>query len=132
MQLERLQHLDTNIAELEKLVSGLTLEEVRSKTFNQWALRYGLFESVQIVIDLSCHVVSRNNFGSTNTYRDCIDALVRFDVIDPKLGESLKKMVGLRNILVHDYVEIEIAQLYNFVSDLTDFRKFSVALRRYL
>jgi len=132
MHIERLQHLDSNIAELEKLVSTLSIEDLKAKTTNQWALRYGLFESIQIVIDIACHVVSQNNFGNTNTYRDCIDALVKFDVIENDLGVNLKKMVGLRNILVHDYVEIEITQLYHFVSDLSDFRKFSIAIRKFL
>jgi len=132
MHIERLQHLDSNIAELEKLVSTLNIEDLKAKTTNQWALRYGLFESIQIVIDISCHLVSQNNFGNTNTYRDCIDALVKFDVIENDLGVKLKKMVGLRNILVHDYVEIEITQLYHFVSDLSDFRTFSKAIRNFL
>ncbi len=132
MLIERLQHLDTNIAEMEKLVSNISIDELMSKTTNQWALRYGLFESIQILIDISCHLVSQNNFGNTNTYRDCIDALVKFNVFDEDLGLKLKKMVGLRNILVHDYVQIEIEQLYHYVSDLSDFRSFSKAIQNFL
>lgn len=132
MLIERLQHLDTNIAEMEKLVSNISIDELMSKTTNQWALRYGLFESIQILIDISCHLVSQNNFGNTNTYRDCIDALVKFNVFDEDLGLKLKKMVGLRNILVHDYVQIEIEQLYHYVSDLSDFRSLSKAIQNFL
>jgi uncharacterized protein YutE (UPF0331/DUF86 family) len=112
MHIERLQHLDSNIAELEKLASTMSIDDFKNNITNQWALRYGLFESIQIVIDIACHIVSQNNFGNTNTYRDCIESLEKFDVIGNELGSNLKKMVGLRNILVHDYVEIEITQLY--------------------
>jgi uncharacterized protein YutE (UPF0331/DUF86 family) len=132
MHIERLQHLDSNIAELEKLASTMSIDDFKNNITNQWALRYGLFESIQIVIDIACHIVSQNNFGNTNTYRDCIESLEKFDVIGNELGSNLKKMVGLRNILVHDYVEIEITQLYHYVSDLSDFSSFSKAIRNYL
>lgn len=132
MQIDRLNQLDTNIAELENLVSKISFQEFSESTLNQWALRYGLFESIQIIIDLSCHIVSRNNYGNTNTYRECIDALQKFDVIDERLAANLKKMVGLRNILVHDYVQVHVEHLYGYVSDLSDFRQFSKSIRAYM
>jgi len=34
-------------------------------------------------------------------------------------------MIGLRNILVHDYVIIDIEKLYQLLDSLSDFKKFA-------
>ena len=131
MRLEKLTHLDTNLAELENVVNKYSIEEINEDILKQWALRYGLFESIQIVIDIACHVVSHNNFGSTNTFRDCLDLLQKFDIIDDNLSKNLKNMVGLRNILVHDYVKIDVEKLYSYASNLKDFREFAERIKQF-
>lgn len=47
MRLEKLTHLDTNLAELENVVNKYSIEEINDDILKQWALRYGLFESIQ-------------------------------------------------------------------------------------
>lgn len=86
-------------------------------------------ESVQIVIDISCHLVIKNNLGNVETYADCIALLRQFDYTDEALEKSLKAMTGLRNILVHElvheYVTIDLDQLYNMLDRLGDFTIFA-------
>ncbi len=53
---ERLDQLETNIVELEKFRKKYVLTEIKADFQKQWVLRYGLFESIQIVIDISCHL----------------------------------------------------------------------------
>jgi uncharacterized protein YutE (UPF0331/DUF86 family) len=120
--------MSERIARLEKNI--ITLEEMRGDSFttrqSQWALRYGLLESIQIVIDLACELVSRRNLGSPGSYRECIQILAQFDLVEDELATSLEKMVGLRNLLVHDYDEIDIARLTPLLNRLDDFRSFAV------
>jgi len=40
------------------------------------------------------------------------------------LTEKLNKLIGLRNVLVHEYVEIDIEKLFYYLENLNDFRKF--------
>lgn len=49
--LERLSILERNISELEKFRSKNELAEIKNDLQLQWIMRYGLFESIQIVID---------------------------------------------------------------------------------
>ncbi len=37
---------------------------------------------------------------------------------DQEIFEKLKGMIGLRNILIHEYPTIDIEQLYNFLDHL--------------
>ncbi len=124
--------MSDRIARLEKNIT--TLEDMRKDSFatqqSQWALRYGLLESIQIIIDLACELVSRRNLGSPASYRECIQILVQYDLLEAELAETLEKMVGLRNLLVHDYDEIDIARLTPLLNRLDDLRAFAASYIR--
>ncbi len=68
---DRIARLEEYIVELGTLRS----EGVPGRR-DDWALRYGLVESIQIIIDLACQVVARRNLASPASYRECIEALV--------------------------------------------------------
>jgi uncharacterized protein YutE (UPF0331/DUF86 family) len=119
--------MSDRIARLEENV--ITLEELRSDPLStrrsQWAVRYGLMESIQIVIDLACEIVAKRNLGSPSTYRQCIELLAQYGLLEQGLAETLQKMVGLRNLLVHDYDEIDITRLTPLLDRLDDFNTFA-------
>lgn len=128
---KRLQNLEENIAQLSKIKVEYSLSDIKSDKSKEWALRYGLFESIQIVIDVSCHLAVHQNLGSADTYSECIEKLREFDIIDEELEEPLTGMVGLRNILIHEYVEVDLNQLYELLNRLDDFRKFAESVSSY-
>lgn len=65
---ERLQKLENNVAELKDFRKSYGIAELKSDKKKEWALRYGLLESIQIVIDMSCHLVVKHNLGNAETY----------------------------------------------------------------
>lgn len=125
---KRLQTLENNVAELRKLKSSYSLSDIKRDKKKEWALRYGLLESIQIVIDLSCHLAVHHNLGNAETYSDCIELLGQFDIIDEELEERLLSMAGLRNILVHEYVAVDVDRLVSFLDHLDDFTAFAKAI----
>lgn len=122
---DRLARLETNVTELERL-AAVGDPGVR----DQWALRYGLLESIQIVIDVACELAARRALGSPATYRACIDALAAARIIDADLALRLAAMVGLRNLLVHEYDEIDEKRLWSALEHVDDFRRFAAAVSR--
>lgn len=122
---ERLSRLEKNVAELVKFRKENSAEDVQSDLQKQWILRYGLFESIQIVIDLACHIVSKHNVGSPQNYADCVNVLLKEKYISKDLAAKITAMTGLRNLLVHEYGLIEINQLYSFLDSLNDFQDFA-------
>lgn len=129
---KRLQQLENNIAELNRFASSVTVEEIKNDTTKEWALRYGLLETIQIMIDISCHLVVHHNLGNAETYADCIDLLHQSGYINSDLEKKLKGMTGLRNILVHEYVTIDLDRLYAMLDHLEDFKTFSRSVKQYL
>ncbi|MBU0955471.1 MAG: hypothetical protein KKI09_08605 [Spirochaetes bacterium] len=51
--LERLRQLEHNLVNLETLHKQYKYTDLESSINLQWALRYGIIESIQIVIDLA-------------------------------------------------------------------------------
>ncbi len=125
--LEKLARLEENIKILKEIEKDIQNKVVDKKV--EWQIRYGFFESIQIVIDIACKLTSKYNFAKPKSYKECIEALVKAKIIDTKLGEELVKMVGFRNILIHDYEEIEKEALIGYLKRVDDFKKFIEAVR---
>src|SRR3972149_9974193 len=112
IMVERLSQLEINIVELEKFRQKYSVKEVKNDLQIQWILRYGIFESIQIIIDISCHLAAKYNLGNAETYADCIELLEKEKYLSNEISERLLGMIGLRNILIHEYVAIDITKLY--------------------
>lgn len=130
--LERIRRLEENIKELSLFREKVKLEEVRADKIREWALRYGLFKTIQAVIDIACHLVSLNNLGSPATYSECITLLEKNGYIDSNLAQRLVSMVGLRNLLIHEYATINVEALYRCLSEIEDFVDFVHAIQPYI
>ena len=122
--LERLQRLEENILQLRRFREIHREEDVSKDRHLEWALRYGLLEAIQIVIDVSCYLVSRDNLGAPSSYGECIELLQQAGYIDDSLADILLGMVGLRNILVHEYIHVDVQRLYSLLDRIDDFSAF--------
>jgi len=130
--LQRLENLEENIATLNTFKQKFTIEDVKTNKIDEWSLRYGIFESIQIVIDIACHLSNRYNLGSAKTYTECIENLLQQNYIDEKLAKSMISAIELRNLLIYEYVKIEIEQLYDFLELTDDFSMFIFQVKEYV
>lgn len=121
---ERLLRLEATVRELDRFRRSYSDEDMRRDPHLEWALRYGLLEAIQIIIDVSCHLVSENNLGTPATYAECIELLRRAGLLDDTLAQAVTQMVGLRNMLVHEYASVDAGRLYALLGRLDDFRSF--------
>ncbi|WP_232218925.1 DUF86 domain-containing protein [Chloroflexus sp. Y-396-1] len=108
------------------------IQDIRRDPHLEWALRYGLLEAIQIVIDLSCHLVNEKNLGVPSTYAECVDLLRRARILDDHLSNVISGMVGLRNILVHGYISVDPGRIYDLLDRLDDFRLFAKQIHSYI
>ncbi len=83
--------------------------------------------SIQSVIDCSRMLVTMEQWRAMGDDRDALLLLAEHGVLSPTLAERLLAAKGFRNVLVHDYVEIDpdllIANLHDGVPDLWEFAK---------
>lgn len=87
----------------------------------------------ELSIDMGNYIISKGGFRTPKVSRDVFEILKDNAVIDEELSLNLQKMVGFRNIAVHDYQQINISILESIInSNLEDFRKFIYAVLEYM
>ena len=85
---------------------------------------------VQSIIDISSHIVAQNHWGVTDTYRTTIALLAKNKVIPEELSDNLQQVVAMRNILVHQYLDIDFRIVWESLDELVlDTPKFIRAIR---
>jgi uncharacterized protein YutE (UPF0331/DUF86 family) len=123
---KRLNKLDEYIAILNKL-SQYSYEEFISEPYFYGSAERFLHLSVEAIIDMGNHIIADSELGVVNWYSDIPMILFEKGYIDEKLQKVWIRMIGFRNTLVHDYVDIDQKIVYdvlkNHIDDLEEFRK---------
>ncbi len=100
-------------------------EELQSNYTKQDSIILNLERVAQASIDVSTHIIRVNNLGVPKTSRDVFTLLFDANVLSENISEQMKKMVGFRNIAVHDYQNISLEIVRSICTKhLTDFEKF--------
>jgi len=122
--LQKLKQLEENLKTLQELKQEITLDDLSQNKRYEWELRYGFFESIQIMIDISCKITNHYNLGIPQNYRECIELLGKYNYLKKEHIDRYTAMIGLRNLLIHEYAMIDKNKLYEFLNTLDDFKNF--------
>lgn len=77
-------------------------------------------------LDLATHIVRIKKLGVPQTSREVFALLAEHHIIPAALSETLQKMVGFRNIAVHDYTKLSLDILRKIIEKhLKDVETFS-------
>ncbi|MHA1137420.1 MAG: type VII toxin-antitoxin system HepT family RNase toxin [Candidatus Thorarchaeota archaeon] len=88
---------------------------------------------VQSIIDISSHIVAQNHWGVTDTYRNTIALLAKHQIISEDLSANLQKVVAMRNILVHQYLDVDFSIVWESLEELVeDALAYIGAIKSYL
>lgn len=80
----------------------------------------------EAALDMGHHVIRRHRLGMPQSARDVFDLLATAQWLEPPLAEAMKRMVGFRNIAVHQYQTLQLTITVNIIeSHLDEFLAFS-------
>lgn len=83
----------------------------------------------EAALDMGQHLIRRDRLGVPQSARDVFALLATAQRITPVLAERLQRMVGFRNIAVHDYQTLQLPITVAVITGhLDDFLAFSAAL----
>jgi len=89
-----------------------------------------LQRACEAAIDLAMHMVKVNRLGIPQESRDAFQLLSDSGILGSQSSERLMKMVGFRNIAVHDYrklnLEIVKSIVHNDLGVFLDFAKWAI------
>jgi len=85
----------------------------------------------EAALDMGQHLIRRERLGVPQSARDVFALLARGGWIDSELAEALKRMVGFRNIAVHDYESLQLPITIRIIeTHLDEFLDYSSTLLR--
>ncbi len=85
----------------------------------------------EAALDMGQHLVRRERLGVPQGARDVFALLAQAGIIDGPLCTSLQRMVGFRNVAVHEYQKLQLPITLAVIRDhLQDFAAFSETLLR--
>lgn len=130
--LRKLRELERYVRELRHL-QGKSLKELEASLSTSWSVEHGLQLAVQVVLDVGNHILVSLEEHQIEEYKDVIKKLGERKVLPKDFARQILEMAGFRNLLVHEYAEVDVRKVYAFLQHrLGDFDEFARHIRRYL
>ncbi|MCG6116795.1 MAG: DUF86 domain-containing protein [Aquimonas sp.] len=83
----------------------------------------------EAALDMGQHLIRRDRLGLPQSSRDVFTLLAQARRVPDSLAESMRRMVGFRNVAVHGYQRLQLPIVLNVIEDrLVDLQAFSTAL----
>lgn len=129
---ERLRALDGYVRALEAPASVSRERFVEDADLHDLAERR-LHLAVECMIDAANHVIASEGLQTAKTYRDAFSILAEHGVMEASLARRLGGWAGLRNVLVHLYLDIDHGIVHEaLTNELDDLSEFAARLRDWL
>ncbi|WP_295456641.1 DUF86 domain-containing protein [uncultured Thiodictyon sp.] len=127
---KKLAFIETCVRELSELARPeLLATDIREERFVVHTLQI----AIQAALDVASHIVSDDRLGEPENNRQLFELLVKNGWVPNTLAESLRAMVGFRNILVHGYQSVDPALVREVVEHrLDDLLAYCLAIRERL
>jgi uncharacterized protein YutE (UPF0331/DUF86 family) len=117
------------------------LKELQKASFDEFVsnprIRYSaercLHLAIECAINIGNHIISALQLRKPEEYHEIALILEENGVIPSAFAEKFVKMIRFRNILVHDYVGLDVSRVYTFLQEcLADFELFIECITKFL
>lgn len=80
----------------------------------------------EAALDMGQHIIRRESLGLPQSARDVFSLLAQAGWVAPALADSMKRMVGFRNVAVHEYQALQLPITVNIITQhLDEFAEFT-------
>jgi len=127
-----LQNMEEALANLGRY-RNLSLKEFRDDLSFVWIVEKGLEILIQNLLDIGAHILASEIKTDWDDYGEIILKLGHHGIIPMDFSESIQGMAGLRNILIHEYLRVDVPKLYDYLENrLGDFTEYMSFIQEYL
>lgn len=123
------------LAKLEELLrhlrqmQGTTFQAFTTNAALQAQAERWLQLAAECVLDLAHHLIAESGFRTPTSYRDAFAVLLERGVLDAELSARMQQWAGFRNVLVHLYLDVDAAIVYEVLQrDLDDLETYASKL----
>lgn len=124
--------------ELEKLkeFAKFSFQEIVSDFRKQAVIERLLERIINRAIDINQHLIAEilpEEMQSPKSYRETFLKLAELRVYPKQFAEDIAKSVGTRNVLIHDYNEVDYSKIYSSIGDcLKDYHQYCNYILKFL
>jgi len=113
--------------------AGVDFKAYSNDLDRQDLISFNLHLAIENCIDLAAHIISEEGLGVPGSASEMFYLLEENNYLSPKLTEKMVKAVGLRNLIVHEYVKIDLKRLFEIVhKDTQDLKDYIVSVLKKL
>ena len=87
-------------------------------------VKYTFVTAIEACVDIAQHICATEGWGPPADNGDAIRLLGGHGVVTPELAQSIRRAVGFRNVLVHEYIQVNddvVVDRLKALGDLEDF-----------
>jgi uncharacterized protein YutE (UPF0331/DUF86 family) len=125
----RLEHLADLLEEAERIrADGRAAYDAGLR--DRLATQHAIQLAIQICVDIGAHLIAEFGLRMPDDYKGVFEALREPLELDTELVAGLSSAAGMRNVLVHVYLEVDDDEVWDALGHLDDLRKFAAAAER--
>jgi uncharacterized protein YutE (UPF0331/DUF86 family) len=93
-------------------------------------IKYLLITAIEGCIDAAQHACASERWGPPDDNASAMRVLAEHGVMERDLADAMVNAVGLRNVLVHEYRDVDDKRVLESLQRLTDIDRFVESLSR--
>lgn len=95
-------------------------------------IKYTFVTAIEACVDVAQHICATQGWGPPADNGDAVRLLGTHSVLTTELATSMRKAVGFRNVLVHDYIEVDDEIVVGRLKGLSDLDEFVSQVTAYV
>lgn len=113
--IKRVEQIEKHLERIRPFAS-LSYETFLRDSVAQDVVEYNLFQIVNHLIDVFQHTVVDEEYGFPETAYEATQILFKKEILSQEDVEIFKRMIGFRNVVGHDYINVDKEIVYNILT----------------
>jgi uncharacterized protein YutE (UPF0331/DUF86 family) len=109
-----------------RAIQKYDVQRFKTDTFIHATAERYLHLAIECLLDIGNHVISDRGYRKPDTYAEIFEILAEENVIPRELFDKMAGMAAFRNVLVHDYLRLDLNMVYEITQQqIKHFEKIS-------
>ncbi len=87
-------------------------------------VKYTFVTAIEACVDVAQHLCASEGWGPPSDNGDALRVIGSHGVLSAELARTMRRAVGFRNVLVHDYIDVDDDIVITRLADLSDLDAF--------
>jgi uncharacterized protein YutE (UPF0331/DUF86 family) len=114
---KRLRLMEGYLKKLHRIQNSVDRDAFLKDTDRQDIVDRNLHLAIESALDIGQHIIAGSGWEPAEEYADVFEILERHGIISKGLLSRVQGMAGFRNLLVHEYAEIDHGQVFDVLKN---------------